>query len=105
MPDNEPDEKLDWSADNLTSVLNELYARAQVDRDFRDHLMADPDNVVGDLIEIPDEYRGKIIAQNRTAKILVLNVPDYGETGAAVEGTSAIDTVPDYLICTADTEW
>ena len=105
MPDENPSEKLDWSAENLTTVLNKLYVRAQTDRPFRDRLMADPAGVVGELIEIPDEYRGKVLAQNRTDKILVLNVPDYGGTTTATEGTSAVDAIPDYLICTMDTEW
>ena len=105
MPDNNPSEKLDWSAANLTSVLNGLYAQAQIDRAFRDRLMADPYSVVGELIEIPDAYRNKVLAQNRTDKILVLNVPDFNETAAVAGGVRAVDATPDYLVCTSDTEW
>lgn len=105
MPNENPSDKLEWSADNLTTVLTRLYARAQADRTFRDRLMADPATVVGELIEIPDEYRGKVLAQNRTDKILVLNVPSYGETTESLEQTTTADETPDYLICTTDTEW
>jgi hypothetical protein len=105
MPDDNSSDKPEWSAENLTQVLSDLYEKAVSDRELRDRLMSDPQAVLEGLIEIPDEYRGKIVAQDRTAKILVLNVPPFDGATESIEGTSAAGTIPDYLICTTDTEW
>ena len=105
MPNDNTGGKLEWTHDNLEQVISDVYSEAGTDQALHTRLMADPFAVLSSRIELPDEYQGKIIAKDQNAKILVLNVPAYGEARAAIEGTTPAAPTPDYLICTTEPEW
>ena len=107
MPANDPANQPEWTKENLESIIAALYQQVTTDRELRDRLMADPFAVLSERIAIPAEYQGKIVAQDPTAKVLVLNVPAYQESARAeaVTGTTPVTPTPDYLMCTPDPEW
>lgn len=107
MPNVEPPDRLEWNEANLAKTIAELYAEADSDQSLRARLMTNPYEVLKERIDVPEGYRGSILAKPQNSRLLVLHVPEAGSGGEALpEGTSGAETKPAYeLICTLPPLW
>ena len=103
MPTEDNIEQLEWSEENLSRVISEIYAKAVSDKTFHDELMADPYAVLNARIKVPDEYTGRVFAREAKKRMLILNVPPYVEQGES--RTTALPEADYQIICTIFPPW
>jgi hypothetical protein len=104
MPNENATEQLDWSEENLSRVVSEIYARAATDRGFYDQLMAQPYDVLNEKIKVPDHYKGHVYAKPKSSGAFIMHIP-FAAPGDVSPATSEIPPADYQILCTPFPPW
>ncbi len=105
MPSDTPT-LLEWSEENLSKAISDLYKDAESDPALHGRLLSDPFGALSSRINIPEEYRGGTFAREKNLKTILLYVPASGVKSEAMPEGTAEEQQADYEItCTTITQW
>jgi hypothetical protein len=104
MPDQESPEQVDWSEENLSKVISDIYARAATDPAYYNQLMAQPYDVLNQKIKVPDHYKGHVYAKPKNSGAFIMHLPVSPPPDAAT-GSSEIPPAEYQIICTSVPPW